>query len=63
MVVPTIWLALTMDGEVLAYAAMKAALEEIVALKDSKPWEADLDKAVDIARDALECEARLGDGA
>jgi hypothetical protein len=52
-----------MDGEVLAYAAMKQALEDIVALKDSKPWEADLDKAVDIAKAALECEARLGDGA
>lgn len=52
--------SLTIDGEYLAYCAMKAALEDIVALRDSKPWEADLDEAVDIARAALETEARLG---
>lgn len=51
--------SLTIDGEYLAYCAMKAALEEIQELRDARPWEADMDKMADIARDALECEERL----
>ena len=53
-------LALTLDGELLAYCAMKAALEEIRDMREAKPWEADLGKAADIAVAALECEERLG---
>jgi hypothetical protein len=55
-------LSLTIDGEYLAYCAMKSALEDIVAMRDKSPWEADVDDAVDIAKAALECEARLGSG-
>lgn len=56
-------LRLSVDGEMLAYCIMKQALEEIVALRDAKPWDFDPDKVADIARDALECEERLGNGA
>ena len=58
-----ITLSLKVDGEYLAYCAMRQALEEIYELKDSQAWVADLDEAVEIARAALECERRLGDGA
>ena len=54
---------LTIDGELLAYCAMKAALEDIVAARDAKPWDCDADKMADIARDVLEVEARMTDGA
>ena len=52
--------SLTVDGEYLAYCAMKAALEDIAAQRDKGAWEADLTTAADIARAALECEERLG---
>ena len=52
--------SLTIDGEYLAYCAMKSALEEILALKDKSPWETDAEEIARIARAALECEERLG---
>lgn len=56
--------SITLDaGEMVAYCAMKAALEDIRDLRDKQPWEADLDKAADIAKEALEVEARMTDGA
>ena len=52
--------SLTIDGEYLAYCAMKSALEEIVELHDKQSWEANADKMAEIAQSALDCEARLG---
>ena len=49
---------LTLDGDVLAYAAMKQALEEIVAMGDD--WSKDKADAVHEAELALEIEERLG---
>lgn len=49
---------LTMDGDVLAYAAMKNALESIVAMADD--WSKDKADAVHEAEVALEIEERLG---
>lgn len=54
---------LTIDGEYLAYAAMKQALEDIAAMKDARPWEAELDDAVKLARAALRAEEDLAGGA
>lgn len=53
-------LSLTIDGEYIAYCAMKSALEEIVELGEKPAWEVDRDKVVEIAKSALACEERLG---
>lgn len=50
-------------GELIAYVAMKAALEDIRDLRDKRPWEADVDKAADIAKEALATEERMSGGA
>ena len=52
-------LSLKIDGEYLAYAAMKSALEAIVAMEDD--WSADKADAVHEAEVALAIEGRLGE--
>lgn len=57
-------LSVTLDaGELVAYCAMKQALEDIRDMRDRQPWEGNLEAAADMAREALETERRMTGGA